>query len=283
MLCLVETNTSDEVTGVGPGQTPYARCIATCCAKTAKLQIRTRYKTGFAQLCAYLVDNEGAPDLYFTISTTVIVYHKFEDGTPIGDCTRTVVVDAGPSAIVSGADTLPSCEAPPISDTSSPDDCYAHLWDPPTTGVSADPGVVTISGDSATKDDTRSAAIGVMAWGDWSDWSDVLEIDLSTGAGSAGYMSLYLAEASCGDNGLGAGSFVANASQYESELRVVGPASISIAVSEGTSLATAPVNRYTLAPGTPQLFTVGAPSYAPGWVTDAKVLRCVCPPQFAPA
>lgn len=279
MLCETETSGSD-VTGVGPAQTPSGRCIPSCCGSTVTLQIRTRYKIGSARLCADIQD--GVDDeIYYTESTTVIVYHRLNGGIPVGDCTYTLHYNSGPNAIVSGSTSLPDCDGDPPEETTSPDGCTSHLLDPPATSYTSDPSVTTFGGGTATKEDVRSAAIGAMAYGAWSEWGNLFTIDLTNGTAEAGYLTNYLAEASCVDNGLGGGSFQANATQYESELRVFGAYPLSIAVSEGTDVASAPVNRYTIIPGTPASFSVGAPSFASGWVSDKAVLRCCCPVQFA--
>jgi hypothetical protein len=282
MLCNVVTNIGGDITGVGPSVLPWSRCVAACCYKEVKLQIRTRYKTGTARLCAGFYDATD-PDTFYVTSTTTTTYHKFASGSPIGDCTETVVLNDGPNAIVSGVDTLPDCDglAPDIS---SPGDCMDHLWDPPTDNVTSDPPVNTLSGSSGTKDGTRSAAISAMAYGDWSEWTDIATIDLSQGEATVGYASIFLSESSISDNGASGGGdlgFTVSANQYESELRIMGPGPLSIAVSEGTDLATATVNRYRLEPNTPMLFSVSGPSIASGWVTPKKVLRCACPVQFA--
>ena len=276
MLCNVETSGS-TVTGVGPAQLPWVRCVDSCCRKIVKLQIRTRYKTGTAKLCAafFLATD---PDTCYTTSTTVTTYHKFASGVEIGTCTETTVYNSGASAIVTGVDSLPDCDADP-TDTSSPGDCMAHLWDPPTDNVTSDPPSNTLSGSSGTKDDTRTAAVSAMAWGDWSAWSDVAEIDLSEGEASMGYISIFMAESFLGDNGAAPGGFIANATQYESELRVMGPGPLSIAVSEGTDISTATVSRHQLEPNTPMLFSVAAPSISADG--EKKSLRCACPIQFA--
>lgn len=279
MLCNVVTNIGGDITGVGPSVLPWTRCVASCCYKEVKLQIRTRYKTGVAKLCASFNDISD-PDTFYTTSTSSITYHKFASGSPIGDCTYTVVNDSGPNAIVSDDTTLPDCGSS-VDESSSPDGCIDHLWDPPTDNVTSDPPTGGLSGSSATKDDVRSAAITAMAYGAWSEWADIATIDLAQGEATVGYASIYLSESSIGDNGLGGGAFVASANQYESELRIMGPGPLSIAVSEGTDLATATVNRYRLEPNTPMLFSVSGPSIASGWVTPKKVLRCACPVQFA--
>lgn len=279
MLCEVVTNIGGDITGVGPAQIPWPRCVNPCCYKEVKLQIRTRYKTGGARLCAgFFLSSD--PDTFYVTSTTTTTYHKFAAGDPIGDCTETVVYNDGPNAVVSGSGTLPDCDAAD-PDTSSPGDCMAHLWDPPTDNVTSDTPVNTLSGSSATKDDVRAAAISAMAFGDWSDWTDIATIDLSQGNFAVGFASIYLAEASISDNGLGGGAFIVSTVQYESELRIMGPGPLSIAVSEGTDLATATVSRYQLEPNTPLLFSVGGPSTASGWVSDKAVLRCACPVPFA--
>lgn len=279
MLCETETSGPD-VTGVGPAQVPSGRCITSCCGSSVTLQIRTRYKTGSARLCAAIQDGVD-PDLYYTESTTVIVYHRFNGGTSVGSCSYTLHYNTGPNAIVSGSTSLPDCDGNPPEETTSPEGCTSHLLDPPATSYTSDPAVNSFSGDTARKNDVRSAAIGAMAYGDWSEWGDLFSIDLTNGTAAAGYLTNYLAEASCGDNGLGGGSFQANATQYESELRVFGAYPLSIAVSEGTDVASAPVNRYTIMPGTPMSFSVGAPSFASGWESDRAVLRCCCPVKFA--
>lgn len=281
MLCEVEMSGSD-VTGVGPAWVPFTRCVNRCCSGHVKLQIRVRYKIGFSKLCASNVDPEGDPDTYFTDKSFERTYHKFASGTEIGTCTHTTFVTC-PSAIVSGSTGEADCDCPPEDDTQSPTDCIAHLYDYPVTSVTSDPPVITIGGASATKDDTRSQAISSMAFGEWSEWADLVEIDVTNGTAEAGYLTNYLAGASRGDNGLGGGYFQAHANSYESELRVMGSWPVSVSVSEGADLASAPVNRYTIEPGSSVVFSVSAPSFAPGWVTDVAVLRCCCPVQFAPA
>lgn len=282
MLCETETDGSGNVTGVGPAQLPWPRCVQPCCADKVMIQIRVRYKTGFAKLCASNVDPEGDPDTYFTDKSFERTYHKFASGEEIGTCTHTTTVTC-PSAIVSGSTGIADCDCPPEDDTQSPTDCLDHLYDYPVTRVTSDPPVITIGGASATKDDTRSQAISSMAFGEWSEWADLVEIDTAEGSGEAGYLTNFLAGASCGGNGLGAGSFLATATQYESQLKAKGPQPISIAVSEGADIETAPVNRYVLSPDGTQTFSVSAPSFASGWVSDKCVLRCACPVKFAAA
>lgn len=281
MLCEVEMSGSD-VTGVGPARVPFTRCVNRCCSGLVKLQIRGRYKIGSALLCAAIQDGVD-PDTYYTESSAVIVYHRFNGNTPIGDCTYTFHLNTGPLAVVSGSTSLPDCDGELPEEITSPDGCTGTMYDPPATHVTSDPAVISFMGDTATKDDVRSAAIAAMDYGDWSDWTDFAEIDVTNGTAEVGYLTNYLAGASCGHNGLGGGNFQANASSYESELRVMGSWPVSVSVSEGADLASAPVNRYTIEPGSSVGFSVSAPSFAPGWVTDVAVLRCCCPVQFAPA
>lgn len=271
------------VTGVGPGAIPYARCDSPCCGRTVKVQIRTRYNNGYAELCAAFADPEVDPDVYHTELTSVIVYHRFNGSLEIGSCTYTIHYNTGPSAIISGGPDTPfDCGGEPPEETTSPDGCTATMNNPPATHVVADPADITYAGGSASEGDVCDAALGAMVTGDWSDWGDLMEVDAATGYGSAGYDYIGLSSASCGSSGSGSG-FSAHAGQFESELRVLGAFPISIAVSEGPDPSTAPVYRYTIEPGIPKSFSAPSPSFASGWVSDLAVLRCVCPVQFAAA
>jgi hypothetical protein len=285
MLCLTET-TDGNVTGVGPAAVSLSHCQPACCRRTVRLQIRSRYSNGSARLCGAFTAPDGDGTVYYTHLNTVIVYHRFKNGSPpvgLGTCTYTEDSDNGTVAIVTGSSSLPDCGGYPAEGTWSPADCNTTLYDPPTDYVTTDPAVITVSGASATKEDVRGAALGAMVTSAWSDWADVCSVDIADGTPEAGYLYLDLAEASCDDNGFGGGEFQANARQYESELRVLGAFSISIAVSEGTDVSTAPVNHYVLDPGSPKSFSVGAPSFADGWVSGHAVLRCACPVRFAAA
>lgn len=286
MLCETNRDGGGAVTSVGPAALPFARCVGGCCGRTVALQIRSRYRYGNARLCASWVDPDAheaeGEETFHTTSTTTIVYHRFNEETEIGTCTYTIAYDDG-TPLVSGSTSTPDCDYNEPVETTSPDGCTGTMYDPPATSVTADPGVTSIGGGSASRDDVRAAAIAAMAYGDWSEWTTIRVLDVYNGATSGDLSDIYLSEASLGDNGLGAGYFAASATAYESELRVFGGSPISIAVSEGPDITTAPVNRYTLTPGSSQAFDVGVPSTALGWTTDFAVLRCACPVQYAAA
>lgn len=283
MLCEIETDGEGAITGVGPATPPYGRCSPGCCPRVVRLQIRTRVSSGAAMLCAAFEDDE-TPGLFWTDISSEVTFRKWQYGDPddieIGSCVRTITNNSGSSAIITGVELDP-CDGTGENTTWSPDDCDQHLNDAPTDYVTQDDPIVELSGDSADLDDVVDAAISAMSWGEWSEWSTIAEIDVTIGNYEAGYLELYLAEASLGNNGLTGQGFIASAGKYESELRVVGEYPLSIAVSEGTDITTATVSRYVLQPDVPQAFSVSGPLTSEGWISPKAVLRCACPPQFA--
>jgi hypothetical protein len=284
MLCLEEHDESEVLTGVGPGIPPLSQCVAGCCNRPVRLQIRTRYGAGYALMCAAFQNPET--EAYHTELTTVVVYNAYNsDPEPdelVRSCQRTTVQNTGPSAYVSwgGTDATPDCDGVPSDTTEDPEGCMASLLDEPADYSSAEEPVLTYGGASTTEAGVKAAAIGAFDWGEWSEWTDLVAADAYAGSEEGGYLSHYLAGASRGAEGP---PLLASVAQYESELRIIGGSPLHLAIGEGTGmLSELPIARYTLYPGTPQLFSSSMPTWAEGWVSTDKVLRCVCPVKFAP-
>lgn len=281
MLC-EEVIESDVLTGYGPSAPPWPHCLSGCCSRGSKLQIRTRLAVGAAKLCAAYIDPAGDPDLYYTQLTTVGTYTEYDTSVipavPTGQtCTRTNTFHAGEEAIIEGAD----CEAEGDATEYTPSGCDADLAspDPDRSWSLESPGfVATYGGDSATLQDVVDAAIAAVTPGDWSDWTDLYTISPDIGNPLTSGLELLLSNASQGFPS-GPGSTV-TASQFESELRVLGAYAIAFVTTEGLAsdaLEDQTPTRTILAPG--ETLTFPAPTIS----ADAPHvwLRCVTCPKFA--
>ena len=288
MLC-EPTYVGEALTGIGPGQTDN-RCNPSCCPQVVMVQIRTRHATGYARLCADMLDPEATPPedpydgVYHTESTYETTYEKFKYATPanesLGTCKYTADYSTNPTAILSGSDLIPDC-APETNEFWIPEGCNETLNDPPTDYVVQHPSILVVGGDTGTPNQTREQAVTALAWGEWSEWVDFLEVDVSGGSSGGGYLTHELAFCTMGDNG-NLLSFVASAAQMESELRVWGGFPVHVAVTVGTSAEDGEIGRHTLQPMIPTLFTVSPPSAEDTFIPLTLMLRCICPVKFAP-
>lgn len=289
-LCIeefAEIGESEVLTGVGPGQPPMNLCHAGCCGRPLRLQIRSRYGSGNANLCAAFIDGEGDPDTYFTEREAVTVYKAWDsDPNPdevVRTCERTVSNYAGPAAVVTwgAGESAPDCGATETETEYSPEGCLETLLDPPADYSTTDPIVNTYSGDSATEADVQAAAISAFTWGEWSEWADLVIVDAYSGSFEGGYLDHYLAWSTRSEF---SGPYGASVASFESELRVVGGSPLHLALASGEGpLEDIAITRSTISPGTPMSFGVSLPTWTEGWQTTDKVLRCVCPVKFAPA
>jgi len=285
MLCEPEYE-DDVLTGIGPARVEF-RCIPACCPRTVKLQIRSRYKTGFAKLCGDYVDPEASPpedsaDIeYHTTGIFTNQYTKWQISTPsdnnLGTCTQTITNVAGEVAIVSHDTTLPDCNGEPSEEVWSPENCNETLTDPPTDYTTRDPSFA-VSGDVATPNDVRDQAITTMGAQEWSEWSDLLEIEPYAGTAEAGYLEHELSFSSLSDNGIAGLGFIASSTVLESELRVWGALPIHISTTRGDT-----ITKTVLTPGSSVSFVVDDPQNNDTWQPENITLRCACPVQFAPS
>lgn len=278
MLCDAELDEAELITGVGPGRAPLI--CTPCCERLGKIQIRSRVALGFAKLCASFVDLGTDPDVYHTDLEIVHTDTAFDSSDDfVRTCVLTIEYNSGSAAILTASDLYPDCDGAATIETYSPEGCGETLLDPPAAYYNR-VSTSTYSGDTGTKAGTRDAAIAALSWGAWSDWADLVEIDTLSGSVEAAYLEHTLAS-----SGRGAEDFtpyIANASQLESEIRLVGPFPVRITVSEGVgALGTLTLNRYTLIPDVPQTFSVAPPAWTEGWETEVAVLRCACPLKFA--
>lgn len=195
-------------------------------------------------------------------------------------CTERAIYNSGSTAIKTSSDPDEEvdCEGAPVDVTTEPEDCFeGEDWD----DARPQPADISYEGETGDLDDLLTNAIGAAAWGDWSDWETVVEVSPGGALGGSN-LSLALADAGRGMIGSGYGA-TASAWRMESELRVRGSFAISVSISSGVGLlGELPVTPQILQPGVPATFSVDAPSPAEEWVSPIKVLRCVCPAQFAP-
>lgn len=284
-LCIEILDESEEQIAVGPGEPPFGRCLPPCCTRTARLQIRVRYGAGNAALCAEFYDPDS--ELTYTEKTVEETRKAWQSGTPptlIRTCVVTTDYVSGDEAVKTWTDpeyTL-DCGGEDPAEGESPPDCLATLNDPPAEYTTLET-VTTYGGDTGDEDDVKTAAIGALEFDEWSDWEDIVEIDLYTGSAEGAGLSLLLASSSVSTTVIFPSHFAAGTFRFESQLRVLGPSGLHLAVSEGEGeMTTLPITRYTLEPGAVLDFSSAVPSFAPEWLSTDKWLRCVCPPQLAP-